>query len=366
MAHHLEPDTLTNCCIKHSKTPYYWHKIGIKFFKKRTQLFYKGCDKAAGGWMGKQECRIDAQTQSLVDVLTKQYKVPQQEIDSGYRVIRQDENGTRFSIIEGKGDGCPSYQEALNKSFEISINETLLANANQSSLNHILAREHNIRMPWFIYKSDKDPSFASEKWEIVVKDLERIRKSVIKDKFAPDSPEFKREFGRRIFSELIPFHMLKDGEIDPMQVVFRLFSAYISAGFKTSFVAVPMDPFGKPIPTHVALSIGIGKNQSIIVDPAYETYDLKILRTLPLDFTQALSMNYTHRAINSKEPRPLFAMARRIDPDNRYAGIMDIFARSKVDDPLSIYRHIDWGRFKRSREEIKRVKASGQLHPIKK
>lgn len=275
-------------------------------------------------------CSADARTLKLHDLLVRDWGVAEAELDRGYGVVRK--NGS--AGVEGAGDGCSSYREVMEKALEVATSESL--DCGGGSLVKLLDDRFNLRLPWVFYEDSffKPADFDAEAWRAASSIVDRIRLSYEAKGGSTGTTKGLVDFARTIFEEIIPFDMMRKGEINPHTAVFKLFMAYRAAGIDSSFAIIPVDPMGLPTPTHVALEIDAGDGRKIVVDPAYERFDLTDLPAIPIGLTQALATYHARRALESSEPLKDLDLAHELDPNNSAIYEWRILSEKPGHDPL--------------------------------
>jgi hypothetical protein len=294
-------------------------------------------------------CKTDVLTLELGDLLVSDYGVDPSELDRGAGVAVKDDEGNFARSVEGAYDGCSSYAEVTRKAIEVATDAAIAGRSEDFALIDTLACDHSIDLPWLFYDPEQASAFDFERTAEARADMGAMRQSLLDEGFDPEGAAFKAELGRRIFEGVVPFERMRGGDFDPMLAAYRLYPAMRMAGLDVEFVVIPTDPLGNLTPDHVALSIRVDDGSSIIADPAYEVYGLTGLPSFAVDLAQAMSLYHTHMATRSDEPLVHLDMARRLDPSNARALVLEAHARAGVKDPLMPFRKMYWNDLRRSR-----------------
>jgi len=297
-------------------------------------------------------CKTDVLTQELATVLEVEYGVSRDEIDSGY-MVTELRDGEFVSVREGECDGCISYREAISKAAEVATSEVFSDGGGNSCIVKLLAEDHGIKLPWLFYDEADGASIDMGATWKAVSTVQSIVSGAMDAHTDVQSKSFRKDIAYKIFKATTPFAQFRTGEVDPFYGVWRLHMAMMLGGLESSFVLIQDDPLGEHLHQHVALSVKIGEGESVIVDPAYETFDLKGMNPVPLDITQALSYHYYHEAMCTDEPQELIEMARMLDESNPNFALIEAMAKSDARDPLWMTRSFYWDSFERAVEILK-------------
>ena len=112
------------------------------------------------------------------------------------------------------------------------------------------------------------------------------------------------------------------------------------AGLETSFSIIPIDPLGKSTPLHIALEVRINDNDSLLIDPTYNMFDMEGLPSIRIDKAQALSIYYTQQALKARNAEPLLNKALHIDPYNTEAKLLSWHVGKGIAYSLAVFNVI--------------------------
>jgi len=302
-------------------------------------------------------CSADKRIKALADLLVERWGVTEKELDNGHRVL------TRSGTIatEGVEDGCSSYREVVEKALEVATAESL--DCGGGSVLRILGEEFGLRIPWVFYNEGFQYDFDAKAWANAAAVVDSSFDSLRSEEYSGGGSSEKTALAHALFDELMPFPMMREGRVNPHTAVFRLFMAYRAAGIEASFALIPADPMGLPTPIHLALRIK-GDGRDIIVDPAYETFDLMELPSIPLGFAQSLAIYYARLALEDKNPNRHLEVAHELDPDNSAVKAWRILADSSDDDPLNAVRVSTDFFFRVARDMVSHLKDKESKSPL--
>jgi hypothetical protein len=291
--------------------------------------------------MNQKECRSDVPTQYLASLLEARYGVPAAKLDAGYQVSGLQDKPVR----EGAGDGCITFREAVAAAAEIATRDAFTICLSDETLTKTLFEDLGIRLPWLLYKESSGVALDHDRISAAAHRADLVRNEMDDAGLVPDSPAYTRELARRILFEFLPFDKFRTGETDACIGVWWYHAALLAAGIHSSFVMIPTDPLGMNVHEHVALAIDPGDGASIIVDPAYDAFDVAGVRTVELDLTQALSYAYYHSAMKAREPLAPLSLARALDPSNFTVKLAESAAKDEDARDFAMDRSSYWGSF---------------------
>jgi hypothetical protein len=277
-------------------------------------------------------CKADLATESLLQTLRIDPSIEDYMLDGGQSIIRGRGRDTHNRLY-GEGDGCSTYTEALIPALRLTTNQCL--DSQKPSFLRYLQDEHDISIPWIPFQNGGEVDKYS--YSVALSRINELRNDFIEECGVMDANDYQYGLAKRIFENFIP---ADSAELEADLATWQLYAAMHIAGLNVSFAIVPLNPFGKSTPLHVAISVNMDNNESMIVDPIYNAFDMDYLPSINIDEAQALSIHYTQQALKARDAAPLITKALQVDPYNTEAIVMGLHVGGDVEYPLATFQNL--------------------------